>query len=79
VLYDNKDQEFDERVSAIAEDILANSLTFYKGLLEDPNIWESDFAEFDPLSEQEEQGAKENVEQFLNEVLFTSERITSIL
>lgn len=45
-LYHNKDHKFDLKITALAEEVLGESLTFFNGLLEDPNIWTSDF---DPL------------------------------
>ena len=37
----------DDDHQADAEEILANSITFFKGLLEDPNIWTSDMIGFE--------------------------------
>lgn len=34
--------DLDEKLSAIAEEVLGNSINYFRGLLEDPNIWISD-------------------------------------
>ena len=39
----------DEKLSAVAEEILGNSIAYFKGLLEDPAIWKSDMIyDFEP-------------------------------
>lgn len=39
----------DEKLSAVAEEILGNSIAYFKGLLEDPSIWRSDMIyDFEP-------------------------------
>ena len=44
--YQNSD---DEKLSAVAEEILGNSIAYFKGLLEDPSIWRSDMIyDFEP-------------------------------
>jgi hypothetical protein len=63
-MYLNRDQLFDEKVSAIAEDILANSLHYHNGLLQDPNIWLSDQCDFDPLGLEE--GLDLQIEEYVS-------------
>ena len=50
----------DEDQVAEAEEILGNAITYFKGLLEDPNIWISDMIGYEPLKQDQE-----NLEEFL--------------
>lgn len=40
--YVNAGDKYDEKLSAIAEEIIGNSIDYFHGILEDPNIWVSD-------------------------------------
>ena len=50
--YQNSD---DEKLSAVAEEILGNSIAYFKGLLEDPSIWRSDMIyDFEPEDQKDD-------------------------
>lgn len=38
----------EDKLVSLSEEILGNSIRFFKGVLEDSNIWKSDMLEFDP-------------------------------
>ena len=59
-------------MSAIAEEVLGNCISYFKGLLEDSNIWVSDMLGFEMLGEEEEKKDDgPDTEKFLNENIFT--------
>lgn len=66
--------DFDEKFMGVAEDVIGNSLDYFRGLLEDPYIWASDLAGFG-----HESPDSEKVEAFISENLFTQARVTEML
>lgn len=62
-----EDDRFDEKIMRNSEQLLGNALAYFRGLLEDANIWQ-DMAGFDPT---EEPAADNGLEKHLQEVIFT--------
>lgn len=75
--YTNQGEKYDEKLSAIAEEIIGNSINYFKGLLEDPNIWVSDMLGFEMPGEEEQDGP--DIENHLNSNIFTEEKVFAIL
>jgi len=44
--YLNEGDKYDQKLSAIAEEVLGKAIRYFTGLLEDPNIWTSDMMGF---------------------------------
>lgn len=44
--YLNEGDKYDQKLSAIAEEVLGKAVSYFTGLLEDPNIWSSDMMGF---------------------------------
>jgi len=60
-----------QELEGLAEEVLGNGLDFFRGLLEDPTIWQSDMIG---------SGDAENgLEQFISETVFTQDRVFEIL
>ena len=72
-VYFNPD-DFEEKFMGVAEDVIGNALDYFRGLLEDPNVWPSDMAGFG-----EENPEAEKVEEFVSKTVFTQERVNEML
>lgn len=69
----------DEKLSAVAEEILGNSIAYFKGLLEDPYIWRSDMIyDFEPEEQKEEQNAVD-LEEYIASNIFTEQQTIKML
>ena len=71
----NEGDKYDQKLSAIAEEVLGKAIGYFTGLLEDPNIWTSDMMGF---GGEVEEGLPD-LENHLNAEIFTAARISQLL
>ena len=71
-------EKYQNEDSAVAEEVLANSLNYFKGLLDDPSIWASDMIGFD-YTQQEETKDQEDLEEYVTQNIFTEDKLLDIL
>ena len=70
---------YSDEDSAVAEEILGNSLCYFKGLLDDPSIWKSDMTGFDFTEAEEESKDAEDLEEFVTQQIFDTEKVFGML
>jgi len=62
-------------MQANSEEIIGYSIDYFRGLLEDPNIWLEESLNFDPLADSQ----SSQLEKFIASSIFTSERVVDML
>ena len=84
IAYQNRDGDqygkYDEKLSASAEDCLGHSISYFRGLLDSPAIWqEGDLGAFGDDPSAADQGCAQALENFLTEQVFTEARIFEMM
>ena len=73
--YLNEGNKYDQKLSAIAEELLGKAMSYFTGLLEDPNIWTSDMMGFGGEAEE----GVPDLESHLHAEIFTASRVLQLL
>lgn len=77
---DDEALEGEKKLSSLAEEVLGNAIGYFKGLLEDPNIWISDMLGWDPSIElPSAENQKVDFEKYLEENVFTEGKTLQLL
>lgn len=77
---DEEALEGELKLSSLAEEVLGNAINYFKGLLDDPNIWISDMIGFDPTLElPNSTNNKCDFEKYLEENIFVELKTVQML